>query len=136
MLKASIGGKKMESVRKKAARKRHGAVLILSMIFVLVFSALAVSFSAFSGTNVQLGENQRKANQALASAESGMEIIRFWLDGIYVPSIVAESQRKPEIPVHLRLLPERIRLLRHHKYCTCIHYRADCYTGSDDGFRK
>jgi hypothetical protein len=82
----------MESAR-KTARKRRGAVLILSMIFVLVFSALAVSFSAFSGTNVQLGENQRKANQALASAESGLEIIRFWLDGIYVPSIVAESQR-------------------------------------------
>ncbi|MHC4266245.1 MAG: pilus assembly PilX family protein, partial [Planctomycetota bacterium] len=83
----------MKAVRKKTARKRCGAVLILSMIFVLIFSALAVSFAAFSGANVQLATNQQKTSQALATAESGLEVTRYWLDGIYVPSIVAESQR-------------------------------------------
>ncbi|MHC4724273.1 MAG: pilus assembly PilX family protein [Planctomycetota bacterium] len=83
----------METTRKVTVGRRRGAVLLLSMIFVMIFSALAVSFAAFSGANVQLATNQQKVSQALATAESGLEVTRYWLDGIYVPSIVAESQR-------------------------------------------
>jgi len=79
--------------RKKTTQKYNGAVLIISMIFVMIFSAMAVSFAAFSGANVQVATNQQKVSQALAIAESGLEVTRYWLDGIYVPSIVAESQR-------------------------------------------
>ena len=59
--------------RKKTTRKYSGAVLIISMIFVMIFSALAVSFAAFSGANVQLAENHHKVNSALSAAESGLE---------------------------------------------------------------
>lgn len=75
---------------------RKGVALIISVIFVLVFSALAVSMAAISGTNMQIAENQRKAGCARACAESGLEIIRFWLsrvsvDGTTVPSLVFEE---------------------------------------------
>ena len=50
-----------------------GAALIISMIFVLIFSALAVSMATMSGTNAQLANNQRKVNDALSAAQSGLE---------------------------------------------------------------
>jgi len=57
--------------------QRRGAVLIISMIFVLIFSALAVSMATLSGTNVQLASNQHKVNSALSAAQSGLECGRY-----------------------------------------------------------
>ncbi len=73
--------------------KRNGAVLIISLIFILVFSSLAVSMAAISGTNVQFSENQRKINRSIACAESGFDVIRFWLNRVSISGIVSEEQR-------------------------------------------
>jgi len=56
---------------------RKGAVLIVSMIFLLVFSALAVSMAAMAGANVELASNHHKVNSALSAAESGLECGRY-----------------------------------------------------------
>jgi len=56
---------------------RPGAALIVSMIFVLVFSALAVSLATVSGTNVQLANNQRTVNCALTAAQSGIDCAKY-----------------------------------------------------------
>ena len=69
---------------------RKGAAFILSMIFVLVFSALAVSMVSLSGTNVQLASNQHQLNFALASAESGLEVMRYWLTRVTIPNSTAQ----------------------------------------------
>jgi len=63
------------------------------MIFVVVFSALAVSMATLSGTNVHVAENQQQVNCALASAHSGLEIVRYYLQGISVPASVAAEDR-------------------------------------------
>ena len=69
----------MEPIKKLFCRKHSGAAFVISMIFVLVFSALAVSMATLCDTNLQIAENQRKGDFARASAESGVDIIRFWL---------------------------------------------------------
>ncbi|MFQ6036491.1 MAG: pilus assembly PilX N-terminal domain-containing protein, partial [Sedimentisphaerales bacterium] len=61
------------------------------MIFVLLFSALAVSMATMSGTNVQIAHNQHKINSAFGSAESGLEIMRYWLNRIRIPNSTAPS---------------------------------------------
>ena len=61
--------------RRCKGQKQRGAVLILSLIFIFIFSALAISMATISGTNVQIADNQRKVNNAFASAESGLEIM-------------------------------------------------------------
>ncbi|MDT8300429.1 MAG: pilus assembly PilX N-terminal domain-containing protein [Sedimentisphaerales bacterium] len=66
-------------IPKKALQKRSGAVLIISMIFVLIFSTLAVSLATMSGTNVQLASNQHKANSTLSAAHSGLEAMQYWI---------------------------------------------------------
>lgn len=57
----------------KSKYRHRGAALIISMIFVLIFSALAVSLATFSGANVQIADNQHKVNEAFAAAQSGLE---------------------------------------------------------------
>ena len=73
----------MASARKRNEKlNRRGAVLIISLIFVLIFSALAVSMATMSGTNVQLASNQHKANSALSAAQSGIECGKYIISTI------------------------------------------------------
>jgi hypothetical protein len=76
----------MVPVKKSVHPKREGAVLVVAMIFVLIFSALAVSMASMSGTNVQIASNQHKVDCALGSAASGLEVQRLWLTPVTMPS--------------------------------------------------
>jgi len=44
-----------------------------------------------SGTNVQIANNQHKVNSAFGSAESGLEIMRYWLNRVRIPNLTAPS---------------------------------------------
>ena len=71
--------------------KRKGAVLIISMIFVLIFSAMAVSMAGMCDTHVQLASNQHKVGYALSSASSGLEVQRYWLSRVIFPSAITPA---------------------------------------------
>jgi len=62
------------------------------MVFVLIFSALAVSMAAMSDTNVQLASNHHNVNAALVSALSGQEVMRYWLSDLLISSSTPISQ--------------------------------------------
>lgn len=79
-------GEEMKPARKRIYLKRRAAALIISMIFVLVFSALAVSMATLCGTNVQLAANQHKINSALLAAQSGLECGKFIVANTPLPS--------------------------------------------------
>jgi len=75
-------------------RNNHkGAALVVSVIFVLVFSALAVSVATISGTNLDIAENQRKADCARGCAQSGLEIVRSWLNQVSIPGDTPASEQ-------------------------------------------
>lgn len=57
---------------------------VLAMIFVALFSVLAISFTAMSNINVQMSRNHRDLSAAQAAAESGLEYAAFLTSG-YVP---------------------------------------------------
>jgi len=82
--------------------KQRGAVLLISMIFIIVFSALAVSMATLSGTNVQIADNQRKADGARSCAESGLQVVRYWLNRVSIPGTTAQSQRFAQTATSLR----------------------------------
>ncbi|MDT8303787.1 MAG: pilus assembly PilX N-terminal domain-containing protein [Sedimentisphaerales bacterium] len=88
--------------KKSAQQSNRGAVLIVSMIFVLIFSALAISMATMSGTNVQLASNQHKVGSAIASTESGLETMRFWLNRVQFPSSTPTSDYHDTIVSNLR----------------------------------
>lgn len=87
----------MTPASNSARPNNRGTVLIISMIFVVIFSALAVSMAAMSGTNVQIAENHRKADLARACAESGFDVIRYWLSRVSISGTTAEDLRFDQI---------------------------------------
>jgi len=71
---------------------RHGSALVTCTIVLVVVSALAVSLASISGVHLQIADNQKEANRAFASAESGLEVMRYWLDRVQIPSSTPPSQ--------------------------------------------
>lgn len=72
-------------------RRHKGMALIIAMIFVVVFSALAIAMSSMSSSNVQMASNHHEANVAFANAESGLEAIKYWLSRISMPGATSAS---------------------------------------------
>ena len=79
--KMKSAGKSIRLCRTVFRKNRSGAALVIAMIFVLVFSVLAVSMAALSGGNVQLADNQHKVDSALTAAQSGLEIGKYLVNG-------------------------------------------------------
>ncbi len=53
--------------------------------------------TALSGMNVQIAENQRKVDSARACAESGLEVVRYWMSRISIPGTTLDSERLNQI---------------------------------------
>jgi len=70
---------------------RRGSALVACTIILVVASALAVSLATLSATNLQAADTQQEANRAFASTESGLEIMRYWLGRVRVPSATPPS---------------------------------------------
>jgi len=74
----------MSAVR-QVRSDRRGMVVVLAMIFIAVFSALAITMATVSGSNLQVASNQHKVNAALHAAESGLECARYMVGAVTLP---------------------------------------------------
>lgn len=83
----------MKRVTPLPPRNPRGSVLVLSLMFLAIFSAFAAAMASFSGANVQIAENLRKTDATRACAESGLEVIRYWTAKVEIPGTTAPSQR-------------------------------------------
>ncbi|MBP8910963.1 MAG: pilus assembly PilX N-terminal domain-containing protein [Phycisphaerae bacterium] len=92
----------MKPVNRITRPQRQGSVLILSLIFIAMFSALAAAFAGMSGANIQIAENHRKVDNARACAESGLEVIRFWMDKVEISSTTPHDQRFAQLTTDLQ----------------------------------
>jgi hypothetical protein len=81
---------KTNLAQKSACRGRRGIALIISMIFLVIFSALAVSMATMASVNIQLADSQHKVNSSLSAAESGLECGRYLLSS-YVPMVTYDG---------------------------------------------
>ncbi len=118
----------MKYLRKKVkkVKREKGAALILAIIFMSMFSALALAMTQMSTMNVQVAQNYKEANRALESAQSGLEVIRYHMDeapmedledvkelffdklgatldstGVYIPERTLDSQNSKSFSVRL-----------------------------------
>jgi hypothetical protein len=49
--------------------------------------------AGMSGANVQIAENQRRLDNTRACAESGLEVIRYWMDKVEISGTTAAAER-------------------------------------------
>jgi hypothetical protein len=90
-------GENMKLVRHRPRRGPQGSTLIIVLIFVGMFSALAVAMATMSGANVQIAGNYKKLDNTLAAADSGQEVIRYWMDGVAFSGKIAPEQQLPTL---------------------------------------
>src|SRR5947199_8974821 len=65
-------------IRRRAPR-RHGLSSLMAMLFLVLFSTLAVGFYTASGTSSQIAGNNRSLSLAQAAAEAGTQFVRYRL---------------------------------------------------------
>ena len=77
----------------KSRARQKGIALIMSMIFLSIIGLLAVGMAEMSISNMRMSVNHRSANRSLESAQSGVEVFRYWLDGLNISGMVLPSGR-------------------------------------------
>ena len=93
--------------KQRFIRRRRGISSVLAMLYLTLFSALAVGFYATVNTAVQVSYNDQRAIQAFGAADSGLEFMRYQLANVSIPSTTA----KTEVITKRRAKVERIILL-------------------------
>jgi hypothetical protein len=71
------------------------------MLFLVVFSALALGFYAATTTSSQLAENERRAASAMSAAESGLHFLRYELSRLDIPYTMPPHVQFEEIHMQL-----------------------------------
>jgi len=82
----------MKRVKTFPHRSPQGSTLVLSLIFIAVFAALAASMATISGANLQLADNYRRADTTRGSAESGLEVMRYWMSKMVLTGVAPEQR--------------------------------------------
>jgi len=86
-------------------RRRRGTAVILSMMFLILFSTLAVGFAVATEMSSQIAGNERNLSLARTSAESGMTFIRYQLGSITLPNGTNSSNLLQNTATQLASLP-------------------------------
>ena len=86
----------------KSNQARRGVSALVAMMYLVLFSTLAVGFYATSTTSSQVSSNDQKIARALLAAESGMDFMRFQMAQVVVPPMTTEDQLFPNLITALR----------------------------------
>lgn len=72
--------------------RRHGIVSVIAMMYLMLFTVLAVGFYAASTMSVQISKNDRAVEQAQLASESGLQFVRYQLGNIVLDPSVTNDQ--------------------------------------------
>ncbi|MBN1816237.1 MAG: pilus assembly PilX N-terminal domain-containing protein [Sedimentisphaerales bacterium] len=79
--------------RQATQKAKRGLALILSLVFLAIFSTLAVGMATLSSRSVQVANNQATAARARACAESGIDFMKYWMSRVHLSGLIAPTQR-------------------------------------------
>ena len=88
--------------RSPAAVRRRGITSLLALIFMIVFSALAIGFYAQTNMAVQVANNERRMKEARAAAEAGLQYIRYELSRSTLDPLLTDEQVFEEVHMDLK----------------------------------
>lgn len=81
----------MRKSKIRSARRR-GLSSVLAMLYLVLFSTLAVGFSAATEMNAQISRNERYLQQADSAADGGLQFVRYQLGAMTIPPGTQTSQ--------------------------------------------
>lgn len=76
----------MRKRQRTFSRVRRGTAAVLAMLYLVLFSTLALGFYAAVTASVQISGNELRGTRAMLATESGMEFMRFHLAELDVPA--------------------------------------------------
>src|SRR4051794_19537294 len=76
---------------------RRGVASLLAMLFMVIFSALALGFYAATTTASQVASNERTSLAAQTAAESGIQFLRYHLSAMDIPPGLNNDQLFDEV---------------------------------------
>lgn len=74
-------------------RKQKGIALFISMVFITIFSTLAIAMFTMTSSSTIAASNMHQSNDARSTAESGLELIRYFMEQITIDSSVPVENR-------------------------------------------
>lgn len=81
-------------------RNRRGVAAVLAMLYLVLFSVLALGFYATATTSVQVSANDQRGSLAMVAAESGMDFMRYQLASVTMPDRIAIQSIDPFTKVY------------------------------------
>ncbi|HEV2296365.1 MAG TPA: hypothetical protein VGR35_21155 [Tepidisphaeraceae bacterium] len=82
--------------------RRRGATAVLAMLYLVLFSTLALGFYAATTTAVQVSHNEEKASRAFLASESGMDFMRYHLARVSIPPFAPATSVTTELANDLK----------------------------------
>jgi hypothetical protein len=79
-------------LKRRTNTARRGATAIIALIYLTIFSALAVGFYASVTTSMQISANEQRANQAMLACDSGMQFMKYHLATLGIPGNTPPAQ--------------------------------------------
>jgi hypothetical protein len=76
---------------------RRGLTSMLAMLYLVLFTTLAVGFYAATTTTVQLSSNEAHGRQAMLDAESGLDYVRYTLGNVDIAHFTDPAQIWPTV---------------------------------------
>lgn len=79
----------------RTQHKHKGLALVAALIFIAVFMAASAGMLAMSSQNTLAAANLQAVNRARCAAESGLELVRYWMNDseVTIPGSVPEDER-------------------------------------------
>src|SRR5215208_1901277 len=81
--------------------RRRGVASLLAMLYVIIFSALALGFYATVTVAAQVAHNERRTASAQAAAESAFLFTRYQLSRLDVPVTVTGDELVTDVYLQL-----------------------------------
>src|SRR4051812_17262150 len=72
-------------------RRRRGIAWVLAMLYLVLFSTLAVGFYAATTMSAQMARNDRSGAEAQLAAESGLQFMRYQLGCMDIPTATTNA---------------------------------------------
>jgi hypothetical protein len=78
--------------RAAAGAGRHGIASVLAMLYLILFSVMAVGFYAATTMTAQIAANEQRGTASQMAVESGMSFLRYELGQVRIAGVTNDSQ--------------------------------------------